>query len=128
MGGLHVGSCCRYPSPPLAALAVLLALTFGPPISWAQQTTAAVASPKAAGDKEQCSQELADAQPNGAPPAYKLLRYDEDYSYLKDPCRRTDFWDAISYIPLWDPKDWYLSVGGELRERYEFLRNEDQGI
>jgi hypothetical protein len=28
-------------------------------------------------------------------PTYKLLRYDEDYSYLKDPDRRTDFWDAI---------------------------------
>ena len=27
-------------------------------------------------------------------PAYKLLRYDEDYSYLEDPTRRTDFWDT----------------------------------
>ena len=56
-----------------------------------------------------------------APPAYKLLRYEEDYSYLKDPSRRTDFWDPIKYIPLWGRDDWYLSVGGEVRERYEFV-------
>ena len=35
-------------------------------------------------------------------PTYKLLRYDEDYSYLKDPDRRTDFWDPIKYIPFGD--------------------------
>src|SRR5207245_3478727 len=62
-----------------------------------------------------------------APPAYKLLRYDEDYSYLKDPGRRTDFWDAIKYVPLWGFEDCYLSIGGELRERYEFLHKADQG-
>jgi hypothetical protein len=62
-----------------------------------------------------------------APPAYKLLRYDEDYSYLKDPSRRTDFWDAIKYVPLWGCEDCYLTVGGELRERYEFLHNADEG-
>ena len=33
-------------------------------------------------------------------PTYKLLRYDEDYSDLKDPARRTDFWDPIKYIPF----------------------------
>ena len=61
------------------------------------------------------------------PPAYKLLRYEEDYSYLKDPSRRTDFWDPIKYIPLWGRDDWYLSIGGELRERYEFYHNQDAG-
>jgi len=51
------------------------------------------------------------------PPAYKLLRYEEDYSYLKDPSCRTDFWDPIKYIPLWRHDDWYVSFGGEVRER-----------
>ena len=41
-------------------------------------------------------------------PTYKLLRYDEDYSYLKDPDRRTDFWDPIKYIPIGDREDWYV--------------------
>jgi hypothetical protein len=62
-----------------------------------------------------------------APPAYKLLRYDEDYSYLKDPSCRTDFWDPIKYIPLWGRDDWYLSIGGSARERYEFIHEQNAG-
>lgn len=62
------------------------------------------------------------------PPPYKLLRYDEDYSYLKDPTCRTDFWDPIKYIPLSDSEIAYLSIGGELRERYEFIHNPDAGL
>jgi len=62
-----------------------------------------------------------------APPAYKLLRYDENYSYLKDPARRTDFWDPIKYMPFRGGDDRYLSIGGSLRERYEFFHNQDAG-
>lgn len=58
---------------------------------------------------------------------YKQLRYDEDWSYLKDPARRTDFWDSIKYIPFGGREDRYLSIGGEIRERYEFFRNEGLG-
>jgi len=58
-------------------------------------------------------------------PAYKPLRYEEDYSYLKDPRRRTDFWDALKYIPLGNREGWYFSLGGEIRERYEFFHNEE---
>lgn len=61
------------------------------------------------------------------PTPYKVLRYEEDYSYLKDPRRRTDFWDSIKYIPLGGREDQYLSVGGEVRERYEFFHNEEAG-
>jgi hypothetical protein len=61
------------------------------------------------------------------PPAYKLLRYDEDYSYLKDPNCCTDFWDPIKYIPLGCEPSSYLSIGGEVRERYEFFHNPDAG-
>ena len=63
----------------------------------------------------------------GAQPAYRLLRYDEDYRYLQDPSRRTDVWDALKYIPLGARENWYLSLGGELRERYEFFHHEDFG-
>jgi HSP20 family molecular chaperone IbpA len=61
------------------------------------------------------------------PPAYKPLRYEEDYSYLKDPDRRTDLLDALKYIPLSSREGWYLSLGGEIRERYEFFHNEESG-
>jgi hypothetical protein len=66
-------------------------------------------------------------KPDCEPPPYKLLRYEEDYSYLKNPECRTDFWDPIKYIPLWGREDWYLSIGGEVRERYEFYHNLNAG-
>jgi hypothetical protein len=56
------------------------------------------------------------------PPAYTLNRADEDYSYLRNPALRTDFWDPIKYIPLLNESGiWYLSLGGEARERYEYF-------
>ena len=54
---------------------------------------------------------------------YKLLRYDEDYSYLKDPSRRTDWLDVLKYIPLGDRDGYYLSLGGTARPRFEFNQN-----
>jgi hypothetical protein len=57
------------------------------------------------------------------PPPYLMLRYDENYSYLADPEKRTDFWDPIKDIPLSGRGDWNLSFGGEARERYEYYHN-----
>src|SRR5205085_12550330 len=61
------------------------------------------------------------------PPVYQRFRYDEDYTYLRDPAKRTDFFDPIKYIPLNSDRggggDWYLSFGGEARERYEMYNN-----
>lgn len=56
-------------------------------------------------------------------PSYKLNRADEDYRYLQNPAKRTDFWDPIKYIPFNDRGDLYLSLGGEARERYEYFDN-----
>ena len=60
------------------------------------------------------------APPNPSPPPYTLLRFNEDYSYLADPARRSDPFDALKYISLSaDDSLSYLSLGGDLRERYE---------
>ena len=59
----------------------------------------------------------------GPPPPYTPVRYNEDYSYLKDPAKRTDFFDPIKYIPLNEAGDVYLSLGGQFRERYEYFNN-----
>lgn len=56
-----------------------------------------------------------------APCPYQLTRADEDYRYLYDPAFRTDFWDSSKYIPLNVSGNWYLSLGGEARERYEYF-------
>src|SRR5262245_6705837 len=65
--------------------------------------------------------------PSTTHPDYKQLRYDEDWSLLRDSSKRTDYLDAIKYIPLGHREDWYLTLGGEVRPYYEWFRNEDWG-
>ena len=63
------------------------------------------------------------------PPGYKMLRFDENYSYLTNQANRTDLFDPVKYIPLrQDHPLWYLSIGGELRERYEGHYDPNFGI
>lgn len=63
------------------------------------------------------------------PPAYDMLRYYENYSYLANPALRSDWFDSIKYIPLsTNNPSWYLTIGGELRERFEGNYNLNFGI
>ncbi len=64
-----------------------------------------------------------------APPAYDLLRFNEDYSCLSHPVNRSDWLDPVKYVPL-SAKDpaWYVSFGGELRERFEGNYDPNFGI
>lgn len=59
-------------------------------------------------------------------PKLEELRSEEDYSFLEDPACRTDVWDWFKYIAL-PPDGAYLTLGGELRERYELVRNANWG-
>ena len=61
--------------------------------------------------------------PTSSPPPFKQLRYDESYAYLRDPSQRLDYLDAIKFVPLNTNGDWYLTLGGEIRERYEYYHN-----
>jgi hypothetical protein len=63
----------------------------------------------------------------GAPAPYTVVRWNEDYSYLKDPALRTDPIDAIKYIPFNDSGSVYLSLGGQFRERYEYFNHNTFG-
>jgi hypothetical protein len=53
-------------------------------------------------------------------PAYQLMRYDEDWSSLSDTSRRSDWLDSLKYISLGQP-GWYVTLGGEIREKFELL-------
>ncbi|MGY3138296.1 hypothetical protein ACVWZM_008978 [Bradyrhizobium sp. USDA 4501] len=65
---------------------------------------------------------------NVAPLKTTLLRYDEDYSYLRDPAKRTGaWWEPYKYIPLEFGDDAYLTLGLELRFREEAYRNFNWG-
>ncbi|HEX4595973.1 MAG TPA: alginate export family protein [Bryobacteraceae bacterium] len=57
---------------------------------------------------------------------YNLLRENEDWSFLADPSLRSDFWDPIKYIPL-GCKACYVSLGGEIREVFEQVANDNWG-
>jgi len=63
------------------------------------------------------------------PPSYKLLRFDEDYSCLTNAANRTDWFDRVKYVPLRTNQPyWYLTFGGELRERFESVHDDNFGI
>lgn len=58
-------------------------------------------------------------------PAFALLRQNEDWGFLQDPAHRTDYADALKYVPLAGRGRTYVWVGGELRPWYE--RYDDRG-
>ncbi|MHC5006659.1 MAG: alginate export family protein [Planctomycetota bacterium] len=63
-------------------------------------------------------------QPEPVPverPKYSFLRFNEDWSVLKDAPREelTDFWDPIKYVPLNDDGSIWASFGGSTRLRLE---------
>src|SRR3979409_753036 len=61
-------------------------------------------------------------------PAYTPERYDEDWSFLRDASKRTDLFDPIKWIPLRKDGAWFVSLGGELRERVQAADNPAFGL
>jgi hypothetical protein len=58
----------------------------------------------------------------------KLLREDEDWSFLADPTQRQDFWDPVKYIRLREGHDdWFMTISGEAREMWEQIGNDNWG-
>jgi hypothetical protein len=55
-------------------------------------------------------------------PVLQPLRYEEDWSLLADPDCKKEVLDDLKYISL-GRENWYLSVGGEIRYRYENYEN-----
>ena len=60
-------------------------------------------------------------------PGYKNVRYDEDFSYLGGApgTYQTDAWDPLKWMDLGD--DWYLTLGGQARLRFESEQNKAFG-
>lgn len=61
------------------------------------------------------------------PPPYERLRYEEDYTYLRDMTRRCDVFDRVKYVPLGGRGERYFTVGGEARTFLEWFRDEEWG-
>jgi hypothetical protein len=56
---------------------------------------------------------------------FKLMRYDEDHSVLRDSART--FYNRIKYLPLSKRGTTWLSFGGEIRVELDRAQNEDWG-
>jgi hypothetical protein len=59
-------------------------------------------------------------------PAFKPMRYDERYGFLKNDTARNTY-ERIKYSPLSANGNTYLSFGGEVRYQYFGIRHEDWG-
>jgi hypothetical protein len=55
-------------------------------------------------------------------PILQPLRYDENWSLLADRDCKKEALDSFKYIPL-GPSGWYVSMGGEIRYKYERYEN-----
>jgi hypothetical protein len=68
------------------------------------------------------------ANPDAPDRSIKLLREDEDWSFLVDPAQRQDFWDPLKYIGLRAGHNgWFLTISGEAREMWEQIGNDYWG-
>ena len=59
----------------------------------------------------------------GAPTAYQLLRYQENYRSWADSSLRNPP-DRLQYIGLGSNPDTYLTLGGDMRQAFEYFRNQ----
>ncbi len=60
-------------------------------------------------------------------PTFNSSRYEEDYRFLRDSDQKTNFFDPIKYIPLNESESVYLTLGGETRQHFEFIDNNNWG-
>src|ERR1700760_4981779 len=74
------------------------------------------------------AQSVSSAIPDSADRTIKLLREDEDWSFLANPAYRQDFWDPVKYIRLRSGSDdWFMTISGEAREVWEQIGNDYWG-
>lgn len=59
-------------------------------------------------------------------PAFKQLRYDEDYSVLRDDSTK-NWYNRVKFAALSKKRDVYISIGGDIRYQYLWFKNESWG-
>jgi hypothetical protein len=59
-------------------------------------------------------------------PAFKSLRYDEEYSFLKNDSSKS-WYTKTKYNSLSKTGNIYISIGGEIRYQYFWFKNEEWG-
>jgi hypothetical protein len=66
---------------------------------------------------------LSAAQATSERPKYGSIRFEEDWSFLRDYSGTRDTFDAIKYLPLSSDGNIWLSLGGQVRQRVEIWRH-----
>jgi len=61
------------------------------------------------------------------PPLTPVDQADENFTFLRDPAKRTDLWDPLKYVPLNASGSFYLTLGFETRSEYEWFQNANWG-
>jgi len=57
------------------------------------------------------------------PPVFQKLRFNEDYSYLGRKKTPLSIYERLKFIPINDSKETFLSLSGEMRQRYSYTKN-----
>jgi hypothetical protein len=74
------------------------------------------------------AQSVSSAIPDAPDRSIKLLREDEDWSFLANRVNRQDFWDPVKYVRLRGcDDDWFMTMSGEAREVWEQIGNDNWG-
>jgi len=60
-------------------------------------------------------------------PSFKSLRFDEDYSFLKNDTVTNNWYKKVKFLPISASKETYISFGGDLRFQYFYAKNENWG-
>lgn len=58
--------------------------------------------------------------------SFKSLRYDEDYTFLRNDTGKS-WYSKMKYAPISKNGSNYISIGGETRYQYFYIKNEDWG-
>jgi hypothetical protein len=61
--------------------------------------------------------------PDPARPPLNPFPAEQNWSFLADSLKRTDYFDSVKYIPLGKNPQRYLSLGFEYRIEYEYFDN-----
>src|SRR5688500_10675106 len=70
---------------------------------------------------------LAQDMRSAEPPSYEKLRYEEDYTFLREPRQQTDVFDPLKYLQLTPDGALYLSLGVQIPARYEYTPHPADG-
>ncbi len=60
-------------------------------------------------------------------PAFKPLRFDENYSFLKNDTIHDNWYKTMKFMPVSTSKNTYISFGGDVRFQYFYAKNENWG-